>query len=62
MVFHPSDLVIPRMGITFFATSEIPLYQHLTRDANWITKQQFTAGVNYRFLTKECEPEFELEK
>lgn len=48
-------------GITIFATSEIPLYQYL--NGNQIgSNQQFTVGVNYRFLTKECEPEFELEK
>ena len=59
-------LFIPQLsysqnGITIFATSEIPLYQYL--NGNQIGSQhQFTLGVNYRFLIKECEPEFELEK
>ena len=59
-------LFIPQLsysqnGITIFATSEIPLYQYL--NGNQIgSNQQFTFGINYRFLTKECEPEFELEK
>jgi len=48
-------------GITVFATAEIPLYQYLN-GTQIGSNQQFTLGVNYRFLTKECEPEFELEK
>jgi len=48
-------------GLTFFATSEIPVYQYL-HGTQIGSQNQFTVGVNYRFLTKECEPEFELEK
>jgi len=60
-VFLIPQLSYSQNGITIFATSEIPLYQYL--EGNQIgSKQQFTVGVNYRFLTKECEPEFELEK
>jgi hypothetical protein len=60
LIFIP-QLSYSQNGITIFATSEIPLYQNLK--GNQIgSKQQFTVGVNYRFLTKECEPEFELEK
>jgi hypothetical protein len=60
LIFIP-QLSYSQNGITIFATSEIPLYQYL--NGNQIgSKQQFTVGVNYRFLTKECEPEFELEK
>ena len=59
-IFIP-QLSYSQNGITIFATSEIPLYQYL--NGNQIgSNQQFTVGVNYRFLTKECEPEFELEK
>ena len=41
-------------GITIFATSEIPLYQYLN-GTQVGSQNQFTVGVNYRFLTKECE-------
>ena len=41
-------------GLTVFATSEIPLYQHLN-GTQIGSQHQFTIGVNYRFLTKECE-------
>ena len=59
-IFIP-QLSYSQNGITVFATAEIPLYQYL--NGNQIgSNQQFTLGVNYRFLTKECEPEFELEK
>ena len=59
-------LFIPQLsysqnGITVFATAEIPLYQHLN-GTQIGSNQQFTFGINYRFLTKECEPEFELKK
>ena len=40
-------------GLTVFATSEIPLYQHLN-GTQVGSQYQFTVGVNYRFLTKEC--------
>jgi len=43
-------------GLTVFATSEIPLYQHLN-GTQIGSQHQFTIGVNYRFLTKECESE-----
>ncbi len=43
-------------GITVFATSEIPLYQYLN-GMQVGSQHQFTIGVNYRFLTKECERE-----
>ena len=48
-------------GITVFAKAEIPLYQYLN-GTQIGSNQQFTVGVNYRFLTKECKAEFELEK
>jgi hypothetical protein len=59
-------ILIPQINysknnFTFFATSEIPLYQNL-KGVQFASQNQFTVGVNYRFLTKECEPEFELEK
>jgi len=59
-------LFIPQISysknnFTFFATSEIPLYQDL-KGVQFASENQFTVGINYRFLTKECEPEFELEK
>jgi len=59
--FFIPQLSYSQNGITIFATSEIPLYQHLN-GTQVGSKQQFTVGINYRFLTKECEPEFELEK
>ena len=59
-------LFIPQISysknnFTLFATSEIPLYQNLN-GVQFASQNQFTFGINYRFLTKECEPEFELEK
>lgn len=48
-------------GLTFFATSEIPVYQYL-HGTQVGSQNQFTVGINYRFLTKECAPEFELGK
>ena len=59
-IFIP-QLSYSQNGITVFATAEIPLYQYLN-GTQIGSNQQFTLGVNYRFLTKECEPEFELEK
>ena len=52
-------LFIPQLsysqnGLTIFVTSEIPLYQNLN-GYQFASQQQFTVGVNYRFLTKECE-------
>ena len=57
-IFIP-QLSYSQNGITVFATAEIPLYQHLN-GTQIGSNQQFTFGINYRFLTKECEPEFEL--
>ena len=48
-------------NFTFFATSEIPLYQKL-KGVQFASQNQFTLGINFRFLTKECGPEFELKK
>jgi hypothetical protein len=55
-IFIP-QLSYSQSGITVFATAEIPLYQYLN-GTQIGSNQQFTLGVNYRFLTKECEPEF----
>ena len=52
--FFIPQLSYSQNGITVFATSEIPLYQYLNGKQIG-SKQQFTFGVNYRFLTKECE-------
>jgi len=60
LIFIP-QISYTQNSITFFATSEIPLYQNL-KGVQFASQQQFTVGINYRFLTKECEPEFELEK
>ena len=54
-------LFIPQLsysqnGITVFAISEIPLCQYLNGKQIG-SEQQFTFGLTYRFLTKECEPE-----
>ncbi|MBT4881000.1 MAG: hypothetical protein HON40_00440 [Flavobacteriales bacterium] len=46
-------------GLTFFATSEIPVYQYL-HGTQVGSQNQFTIGINYRFLTKECPPEVKL--
>ena len=53
-VFFIPQLSYSQNGITIFATSEIPLYQNLN-GYQFASQQQFTVGVNYRFLTKECE-------
>jgi hypothetical protein len=60
-IFFIPQLSYSQNNFTFFATSEIPLYQNL-KGVQFASQNQFTVGVNYRFLTKECEPEFELEK
>ena len=52
--FFIPQLSYSQNGITVFATSEIPLYQHLN-GTQVGSQNQFTVGVNYRFLTKECE-------
>ena len=59
--FFTPQISYSQNGLTFFVTSEIPIYQYL-HGTQIGSQSQFTAGVNYRFLTKECEPEFELEK
>jgi hypothetical protein len=41
-------------GITVFATSDIPLYQYLN-GTQVGSQNQFTVGINYRFLTKKRE-------
>lgn len=52
--FFIPQLSYSQNSLTVFATSEIPLYQYL--NGTQIGSQyQFTVGVNYRFLTKECE-------
>ena len=60
LIFIP-QISYSKNNFTFFATSEIPLYQDLN-GVQFASQNQFTIGVNYRFFTKECEPEFELEK
>jgi hypothetical protein len=52
--FFIPQLSYSQNGITVFATSEIPLYQYLN-GTQVGSRHQFTVGVNYRFLTKECE-------
>jgi len=52
--FFIPQLSYSQNGITVFATSEIPLYQYLN-GTQVGSQHQFTVGVNYRFLTKECE-------
>jgi hypothetical protein len=59
--FFIPQISYSHQGLTFFATSEIPVYQYL-HGTQIGSQNQFTFGINYRFLTKECEPEFELEK
>jgi hypothetical protein len=54
--FFIPQLSYSQNGLTVFATSEIPLYQYLN-GTQVGSQYQFTVGVNYRFLTKECEPE-----
>jgi len=52
--FFIPQLSYSQNGLTVFATSEIPLYQYLN-GTQVGSHHQFTVGVNYRFLTKECE-------
>ena len=54
--FFIPQLSYSNKGITVFATSEIPVYQYL-HGTQIGSQNQFTFGVNYRFLTKECESE-----
>ena len=58
--FFTPQISYSQNGLTFFTTSEIPIYQYL-HGTQVGSQNQFTFGINYRFLTKECEPEFELE-
>ena len=52
--FFIPQLSYSQNGLTVFATSEIPLYQYLN-GTQVGSQNQFTVGINYRFLTKECE-------
>ena len=52
--FFIPQLSYSKKGITVFVTSEIPLYQYLN-GTQIGSQNQFTVGVNYRFLTKKCE-------
>ena len=54
--FFIPQLSYSNNGITIFATSEIPVYQYL-HGTQIGSQNQFTFGVNYRFLTKEGESE-----
>ena len=57
--FFTPQISYSHNGLTFFATSEIPIYQYL-HGTQIGSQNQFTFGVNYRFLTKKPETEFEL--
>lgn len=52
--FFIPQLSYSKNGLTVYATSEIPLYQYLS-GTQVGSQNQFTVGVNYRFLTKKCE-------
>jgi hypothetical protein len=52
--FFIPQLSYSKNGLTVYATSEIPIYQYLN-GTQVGSQNQFTVGVNYRFLTKECE-------
>ena len=60
-VFFTPQISYSQKGLTFFVTSEIPIYQYL-HGTQIGSQNQFTFGVNYRFLTKKPETEFELKK
>ena len=53
LIFIP-QISYSKNNFTFFATSEIPLYQDLN-GVQFASQNQFTCGINYRFLTKKCE-------
>ena len=53
-LFFVPQISYSQNGITVFATSEIPLYQYLN-GTQVGSQNQFTIGINYRFLTKKCE-------
>ena len=59
--FFTPQVSYSQNGLTFFVTSEIPIYQYL-HGTQVGSQNQFTVGINYRFLTKKCAPEFELGK
>ena len=52
--FFIPQISYSKNGMTCFVTSEIPLYQYLN-GTQIGSQNQFTVGVNYRFLTKKCE-------
>lgn len=52
--FFIPQLSYSKNGLTVYATSEIPLYQYLN-GTQVGSQNQFTVGVNYRFLIKKCE-------
>lgn len=52
--FFIPQLSYSKNGLTVYATSEIPLYQYLN-GTQVGSQNQFTVGVNYRFLTRKCE-------
>ena len=52
--FFIPQLSYSKNGLTVYATSEIPIYQYLN-GTQVGSQNQFTVGVNYRFLTKKCE-------
>jgi hypothetical protein len=52
--FFIPQISYSKNGLTVFATSEIPLYQYLN-GTQVGSQNQFTVGINYRFLTKKCE-------
>ena len=59
--FFTPQISYSQKGLTFFVTSEIPIYQYL-HGTQIGSQNQFTFGINYRFLTKKPETEFELKK
>ena len=52
--FFIPQLSYSKNGLTVYATSEIPIYQYLN-GTQVGSQNQFTVGVNYRFLTRKCE-------
>ena len=55
-IFFIPQISYTQDAITFFATSEIPLYQNL-KGTQIASQYQLTFGINYRFLIKEYESE-----
>ena len=58
-LFFIPQISYSQNNFTIFASYEIPLYQNLN-GVQFASQQQFTFGINYRFLTKECPPEIKL--